>query len=196
MRGGRAGQGGEAEAAIRRSAPDGHRPEGDLHRHDADLVRRDRDRARSEERAPDRQLLRVPRRRGVLRRAVLPSSRHLDRRDPGRRSVGGRHRRARLRDPRRADGERVLHARHPRDGERGCELGREPVLPHHRSGRHQPRREPGLHDLREGDRRPRRRAADPEAADRGPRFRRHLRAAACGGRLHRVGDDREVRRGG
>ena len=30
--------------------------------------------------------------------------------------------------------------------------------------------------------------------DRGPRFRRHLRAAARGGRLHRVGDDREVRR--
>ena len=29
-----------------------------------------------------------------------------------------------------------------------------------------------------------------EASDRGPRFRRHLRAAARGGRLHRVGDDR------
>ena len=42
----------------------------------------------------DRQLLRVPRRGGVLRRAVLPSSRHLDRRDPGWRSIGRRHRRA------------------------------------------------------------------------------------------------------
>ena len=48
-------------------------------------VRRDH-RARSG--APsDRQLLRVPRRGGVLRRAVLPSSRHLDRRDPGWRSI-------------------------------------------------------------------------------------------------------------
>ena len=55
---------------------------------------------------------------------------------------------------------------HARDGQRGPEHGRQPVLPDHRAGRHEPRREPELHDLREGHRGARRRQADPGASDR------------------------------
>ena len=42
---------------------------------------------------------------------------------------------------------------HDRDGQRRPEHRREPVLPHHRSGGREPRRQPELHDLRAGDRR-------------------------------------------
>ncbi len=152
-----AGHGGEAEAAVRGTAADEDRSEGDLYRDGRDLVRHDRDRARSEARAADRQLLRLPRAGGVLRRAVLPSPRHLDRRDPGRRPGGHGSRRPGLRDPGRAQRERVVHARHPGDGQRGPWHRRQPVLPDHRPQRSEPRREPELHDLRARDRGPRRR---------------------------------------
>ena len=65
-------RGDEARTSRR---PDDHRSEQDVHRDDLDDVRRHHDRARREERAEERQQLRVPRAAGLLRRAEMASGR-------------------------------------------------------------------------------------------------------------------------
>ena len=91
----------EAEAAVL-GARAGRQGGDHLHGGDADLVRHDRDRASGRPGAGDRELVRLSRAEGLLRRAAVPPPRHVDRRDPGRRPDGHRVRRARVLDPRRA----------------------------------------------------------------------------------------------
>ena len=192
-----AGGGRQAQAAVLGSAAHEDRSPEDVHRHDGDVVRHDRDRAGSEDRAADREQLRVPGEPRLLRRPIHPPHRYVDRRPAGRRPHGHRLRRTGVRHPRRAPGRRAVRAGCLRDGERGPEHRRQPVLHHHRRQRSQPGLQPELHDLRPRHQGTRCGATDPEAADqgsgRGPAGR-HQRPGAAAGGLLRLGDDhREVR---
>ena len=127
----------------------------DLPRGRLDQLRRLHDHARSEGVAEDDGVVRSTRAQGLLRRHRLPPDR-ARLRDPGRRSDGDGHRRARLPDRRHAGPVDAVHARDGRDGEgrrRAARHVRQPVLRRHRRRRRASSR---LRRDRQGDRRPRR----------------------------------------
>ena len=183
----------QAQAAVLRAAAHEDRSREDVHRHDGDLVRHDRDRAGSEDRAADREQLRVPGQPRLLRRAVLHPDRHLDRRPAGRRSHGHRNAAARAtRSP--------TSCRAASSTRRACSPWRTPA-PNTGGSQffiitgdngHNLDSNPNYTIFGNVIERTRCGATDPEAPDQGPgrrRAGRHQRSGAEAGRLLRLGDD-------